>query len=77
MLISFDYTLRRGRKEYELFVTADCEINADDIGVSLESVVLEAYRDADCMPALAPDEKELMMVKASRLAVCEFVEMFR
>jgi hypothetical protein len=77
MLISFDYTLRRGKKEYELFVTADCEINSDDIGVSLESVVLEAYRDADCMPALGSDEKELIMVKASRLAVCEFVEMFR
>lgn len=77
MKIEFDYTLRRGRKEYELFVTADCELGPDDIGVSLESVVLEADRDAECLQALALDEKELIMVKASRLAVNEFVEMWR
>ena len=77
MLIEFDYTLRRGKKEFELFVTADCELGPDDIGISLESVVLEADRDAQCLQALAPDEKELLRVKASRLAVSEFVEMFR
>jgi hypothetical protein len=77
MLVEFDYTLRRGKKEYELYVFADCELGPDDIGVSLESVVLEADRDAECLQALAPDEKELIMVKASRLAVREFVDLMR
>jgi hypothetical protein len=77
MQIEFDYTLRRGKKEYDLLVTADCDFSDDGIGVSLESVALEADHDADCMPALGPDEKELIMVKASRLAVRELVDLWR
>jgi hypothetical protein len=77
MQIEFDYTLYRSRKQYDLYVFADCELGPDYVGVSLESVVLEADREAECLQALGHDEKELIMVKASRLAVREFVDLWR